>query len=220
MASVNQINTDNFQLQSYEQQDENLITSFDIDTVLSSSDYIEFYIYGNNQTLLSSTTNYLNYTILNDGQSAGNDNEINAFSITPDTDVESFGFDQGEFVAYYNFLTKKIGDPFTNLYIKEISSDRTEVRLDSNVLTNLDIVEQTNNFIKERDDSSYFVDFYLNFGNNDLVISNNIKLEDENTDDPTVVIKLYEPLPPQFNLKDELWVVTNFSDPEAFSIFQ
>ena len=204
MASVNQINANNFQLQSYELKDENLITSFDIDTVLSSSDYIEFYVYDSNRTLLSSTTNYLNYTVLNDGQSAANDNEINAFSINPDTDVESFGLDQGEFIAYYSFLTKKIGDPFTNLYIKEISSDRTEVRLDSNVLSNLDIIEQTNNFIKERDDSSYFVDFYLNFGNNDLVISNNIKLEDENTDDPTVVVKLYEPLPQQFSIKDEL----------------
>ena len=219
MASVTRINPDNFQLQFYEPQDENLITSFDIETVLSSSDYIEFYVYDNNQSVLSSTTNYLNYTVLNDGQSAGNDNEINAFSINPDTDVESFGFDQGEFIAYYSFLTKKIGDPFTNLYIKEISSDRTEVRLDSNVLTNLDIVEQTNNFIQERDDSSYFVDFYLNLGNNDLIISNNIKLEDETTDDPTIVVKLYEPLPPQFSLKDELWIVTSFSEPEAFSVF-
>ena len=71
MASVTRINPDNFQLQFYEPQDENLITSFDIETVLSSSDYIEFYVYDNNQSVLSSTTNYLNYTVLNDGQSAG-----------------------------------------------------------------------------------------------------------------------------------------------------
>jgi len=217
--AVSRTNPDNFQFQFYEPQDENLITSFDIATVLSSSDYIEFYVYDNNQVIQSSTINYQNYTVINDGQSAGNDNEINAFSINPDTDVESFGFDQGEFVAYYNFLTKKIGDPFTNLFIKEISSDRTEVRLDSNSLTNLDITEQTNNFIQERDESSYFIDFYLNFGSNELVIANNIKLEDETTDDPTVVVKLYEPLPPQFSLKDELWIVTSFSEPEAFSVF-
>jgi hypothetical protein len=42
---------------------------------------------------------------------------------------------------------------------------------------------------------SYY-DFYLNFGDNQLVIANNILLDTSSIDNPTVLIKLYEALPP------------------------
>ena len=218
MATVSIIDPTDFTLQSYESQDENLISQFGIDTVLTSSSYIEFFVYDNNKSLLYSNFNYNSYTVENDGQSAGNNNQISEFQISPGVDTENQGFFQGEYIAYYNFLIKHIGDPNTNLFISEISSDRTEIRLDSNILSSLDIVEQANNFIEFRENSNYFVDFYLNFGSNDLIIANNIKLSDETTDDPTVIVKLYEPLPPQFDLKNELWIVTTFNEPEAFNV--
>ena len=40
--------------------------------------------------------------------------------------------------------------------------------------------------------------FILNFGQNQTLIANNIKLETEEGIDPTVLIKLYEPLPSNF----------------------
>ena len=218
MATVTRIDPTNLTLQSYETQDSNLISQFDVNSVLTGSSYIEFFVYDNNKNLLYTTYNYNSYTVLNDGQSAGNDNEVNQFNISPGEDVENQGFDQGEYISYYNFLTKQLGDPNTNLFIQEISSDRTEIRLDSTILSNLDIVEQTNNFIQFRDDSTYFVDFYLNLGDNDLIIANNIQLEDATTDNPTILVKLYEPLPPQFELKDQLWVVTTLNEPEAFNV--
>jgi hypothetical protein len=218
MAVVTQIDPNDFSFQFYESQDENLISSFDIDTSLTGSTCIEFFVYDNNQNLLYTTYNYTSYTVENDGQSAGNNNSISSFTISPGDDTTSYGFDQGEYIAYYNFLNKQIGDSNTNLFISEISSDRTEIRLDSNILSNLDIVEQANKFIQFREDSTYFVDFYLNFGSNDLVIANNIKLSNETTNDPTIVVKLYEPLPSQFDLKSELWVVTTFNEPEAFNV--
>ena len=212
------IDPNNLTLQLYQSKDENLISTFDIDTSLTFSEYIEFFLYDNNKVLINSSYNYTFYNVKNDGQSPGNNNEISTFSITPENDVTRFGSDQGEFITYYNFLSKKIGDNYTKLFIQEISSDRTEVRLDSNILSPLDILEQTNNLIQEREQSNYFLDFYLNFGENDLVIANNIKLDNEDTDDPTVVVKLYEPLPSNFDLKDELWVVTTFNEPEAFRV--
>tara|TARA_Y100000385_G_scaffold272168_1_gene312782 strand:- start:1125 stop:7223 length:6099 start_codon:yes stop_codon:yes gene_type:complete len=218
MATVTRIDPTNLTLQSYEAQDSNLISQFDVNSVLTGSSYIEFFVYDNNNNLLYSTYNYNSYTVLNNGQSAANGNEINNFNISPGNDVENQGFDQGEYLSYYNFLTKQIGDPNTNLFIQEISSDRTEIRLDSNILSTLDIVEQTNNFIQFRDDSTYFVDFYLNFGDNDLIIANNIQLEDATTNDPTILVKLYEPLPPQFELRDQLWIVTTLNEPEAFNV--
>jgi len=218
MATVTRIDPTNLTLQSYEAQDSNLISQFDVNSVLTGSSYIEFFVYDNNKNLLYSTYNYNSYTVLNNGQSAANGNEINNFDISPGNDVENQGFDQGEYLSYYNFLTKQIGDPNTNLFIQEISSDRTEIRLDSTILSNLDIVEQTNNFTQFRDDSTYFVDFYLNLGDNDLIIANNIQLEDATTNDPTILVKLYEPLPSQFELRDQLWIVTTLNEPEAFNV--
>ena len=218
MPSIYPISPSDFSLQFYETQDENLISQFNVNTVLTGSSYMEFYVYDNDKTILNSTTNYNSYKVENDGQSAGNNNEISQFKISPGDDVENLGFGDGKYIAYYNFLTKQVGDPNTHLFISEISSDRTEVRLDSNILSNLDIVEQTNKFIQFRDTSTYFVDFYLNFGDNELIISNNIKLENEGTDNPTVVVKLYEPLPSNFNLKNQLWIVSTFNEPEAFIV--
>ena len=200
MAEVTPIDPTSFELQTYEDQDISLITQFDVDTSLTSSSYIEFYVYDINQDIISSNLNYSNYQVINDGNAAQN-NSISQFNISPEDDVISEGFNQGEYIAYYNFLTKRIGDQLTNLYISEISPDRTEIRLDSSVLSNLDIVEQTNKFIQFRENSTYFVDFYLNFGDNNLIIANNIKLENETTEDPTILVKLYEPLPSNFNLK-------------------
>ena len=121
MAVVTQIDPNDFSFQFYESQDENLISSFDIDTSLTGSTCIEFFVYDNNQTVLYSPTNYTSYNVENDGQSAGNDNQSSQFNISPGIDTENQGFSQGEYISYYNFLTKRIGDPNTNLFISEIT---------------------------------------------------------------------------------------------------
>jgi hypothetical protein len=212
-----QIIPDTFELQNYKGSDVNLITKFDVDSILTGSSYIEFFIYDLNKNLIQYDLNYKNYTILEDSNSTGPDH-ISQFNISPDKDIMGKGLFNGDYIAYYNFLTKQIGDPLTNLFISEISSDRTEIRLDSTILSSLDIVESTNDFIKFRDNTEYFVDFYLDFGNNNLVIANNIKLENENTNDPTILVKLYESLPSTFDLKSQLWIVTTLNEPEAFQV--
>ena len=219
MADITKIDPNNFELQFYDSQDTSLISSFEVDSVLTGSSYIEFFVYDLNNNLLSENQNYIQYTVENDGKSAATDPPaISKFDISPDNDVSSEGFDEGEFVAYYNFLSKRIGDFINTLFISEISSDRTEIRLDSTNLSNNAIVNQTNEFINYRETQDYFVDFYLNFGSNNLIIANNIKLENSTTDNPTVVVKLYEALPLNFDLKDFLWIVTTLNEPEAFQV--
>ena len=217
MAEVVKIDPIDFELQTYEVQDTSLISQFDINTSLTGSSYIEFYVYDLNNNLLEENLNYRQYKVENDGQSSLNNN-ISQFNISPDQDILDLEFTQGEYITYYNFLTKRIGEPFINLFISEISSDRTELRLDSNTLSNIQLIETTEDFIDFRNEAEYFVDFYLNFGSNQLVIANNIKLENEDTDNPTILIKLYEPLPSELDLKDELWVVTTLNEPEAFQV--
>jgi hypothetical protein len=216
MAEVLQISSDQFQLQSYGNKDSNLISIFDVDTFLNQSGYIEFFIYDLNNNLLSENYNFSNYSVEGDGKAK--DTTISQLNIIPDNDLVNEGFTEGTYFASYNFLLRHIGDQFTNYYISEISSDRTEIRLDSNIIDPTVTVEETNLFIDFREDKNYFVDFYLNFGENNLVIANNIKLDGENTETPTILVKLYEPLPIQFDLNDELWIVTSLNEPENYQI--
>jgi hypothetical protein len=217
-AEITQIDIQDFNSPSYESQDSNLLTSFDVNTSLSSSSYIEFYVYDNNRNLLSSEPNFTQYTVLNNGQSAGNGGNVSEIIIDPEAALIDFGFDQGEYITYFNFFNKQIGSDIQLLYIAEISSDRTELRLDSTTLSNMDIVEQTNALIQERENSTYFLDFYLNFGENELALANNIVLDDEDPNNPTILIKLYEPLSDLFDLNSQLWIVTSLEESKAYQV--
>lgn len=217
-ASILQIDTQDFTSQIYGENDISLISQFEIDTSLTSNSYIEYFIYDNNKNLLATDYSFSEYTILNDGQSAGTNNSISQIEIDPEKSLTNSGYDQGEYIAYFNILNKQIGSELQQLYIAEISSDRTEIRLDSTSLTDSGIVEQTNNFVQERENSTYFLDFYLNFGDNNLFIANNILLNTQDLSNPTVLIKLYEPLSDEFDINSTLWVVTFLEEPIAYKV--
>ena len=217
-TEIVQIDTQDFTSQTYGGQDTGLISSFEVNTSLSSSSYIEYFVYDNNQNILSTDYNFIQYTVQNNGQSAGSDNTISEIIIDPEEALIDSGFDQGEYITYFNFFNKQIGSELQQLYITEISSDRTEIRLDSTSLTDVDIVEQTTNFIQLRNDSPYFLDFYLNFGENQLPIANNIQLDNQDPNNPTVLIKLYEALPEEIDVNSTLWVVTLLEDPIAYKV--
>ena len=201
----------------YSLQDENLILSFEVNTTLSPTSYIEYSIYNLSNDLLFNTYTYSSYTVKNDGQSSLNSG-VSSIEINPDKDLEFYGYNQGAYNVYYNILSRKIGSNLQTLFISEISSDRTEIRLVSNNIESITLEQQISNLISERDISEYFLDFYLNFGNNDLVIANNIQLDDIDSPVPSAIIKLYEPLPNNYDIKSELWVVTSIDESLAYNV--
>ena len=134
-AEIVQINPQDFSSQNYQTQDTNLITSTQIATSLSSGSCIELFIYSN-KTILNSEYNFINYTVLNNGQSAGTDNAISSIQLDPENILIDKDYSQGIYNLYFNFFNKQIGSDLQQLYISEISSDRTELRLDSTSLTN------------------------------------------------------------------------------------
>jgi hypothetical protein len=217
-TEITQIDIQDFISQTYEGADISLLSQFEIDNTLTPNSYIEYFIYDNNKNILSTDYSFTEYTILNDGQSAGNDNNLSQIEINPEQSLINSGYDQGEYITYFNILNKQIGSELQQLYIAEISSDRTEIRLDSTSLTNIDIVEQVNNFIQERDNNSYFLDFYINFGDNQLYIANNISLDNQDSTNPTILIKLYESLSDEFDINSTLWVVTFVEEPIAYKV--
>ena len=196
-------------LDTYSVSDENLISNQEVTSIFNpESDYVEYYIYGLNNSLLypsleDGTVPYSLYSIL--------DNEL---FIDPSLDLETYGFEQGSYNVLYNFYSNRLSSSFsTQYFISEISSDRTEIRLDSNEIEDADIISSVNAFIAERQTDEYFPDFLLNFGSNRTVIANNIAL-----DGNTVLIKLYEPLPNQFNVKSTLWVVEEVATATAYNV--
>jgi len=204
--TINIVNIDpqTFMSQEYNTQDIALISNFTVnDTFDKNKDYIEYFIFDLNKNILYPNQNYINYSI--------NDNNI---VIDPQNDIQQAGFEEGQYNTLYNFFTKILNSSQDNkYYISEISADRTELRLSSNILDDLAIQNGVNEYLAQKAILQYYPDFYLNFGNNNLIIANNILL-----DGSTVLIKLYEPLPNEIVLKTELWVVEKTAEPLAYSI--
>ena len=109
MANINKISPTLIASQAdYSPQDENLILSFEVNTKLDPTSYIEYSIYNLSNDLLFNTYTYSSYTVKNDGQSSLN-SEVSSIEINPDKDLEFYGYNQGVYNVYYNILSRKIG---------------------------------------------------------------------------------------------------------------
>jgi hypothetical protein len=205
------VNNQTLKVEEYSSKDSSLIEQFEIDTSFTqSSDYIEYYIFDENQNLIypHTTEELLTYNI-----------KEGHVLLDPKQDLQRLNFNEGNYYINYNFYKTHLNSSLSSkYYIEEISSDRTEVRLNSTTIDNELIESSTNSFIEYRSTQSYFVDFYLNFGENNLVIANNIKLDIINEDDYSVLIKLYEPLPIELDLKFKCWVVESISTPQTYQV--
>jgi hypothetical protein len=211
IINLQNINPNTFEIQTYSLEDNALISSTSADSTFSSSiDIVEYFIYDLNKNILFENVNgYPSYYINN-----------NIITLTPEENLKDAGFTEGNYNTLYNFLRPKLGSNSLNRYfISEISSDRTEIRLDTTVIPNSVVVSSTNELSNEISTTvgSYY-DFYLDFGNNQLIIANNVLLDNSNPDNPTVLIKLYEALPQQFTLKNELWAVIKVLESVAYNI--
>ena len=202
------LDPNNFTSEVYSTSDESLITSnIETNQFDPNIDYAEFFVFdlnGNKISPVGNDATFSNYSLL--------DNEI---YIDPVVDLERVGIDTGIVNTLYNFYRKRLSSsPQSTYFISEISSNRTEIRLDSNIINKEDIISSTNKFISYREEDETFPDFYINFGSNLLFIANNIKLEE----DGTILIKLYEPLPSNIEVKTSLWVVEKVSNGNAYRV--
>jgi len=188
IVNILSVDPNTLQLQNYTSQDESLISNFETDVAFDpTQDYLEYFILDLNQNILySNVAGYPGYQIRD-----------NIVVIDPQKDLESFGYTEGQYYTIYNFLKRKLSSSPNNVfYIQDISTDRTELRLNTTQISNIDVVDLTNQLAADIAVSqASYKDFYLDFGNNKLVIAVNIALDNTNPSDPTVLIKLYEPLP-------------------------
>jgi hypothetical protein len=210
IVNIQQLDPQTFEFQEYSGQDASLISGINVfDNWDSTVDHIEYFIYDlNGNILFENVAGYPQYSLIN-----------NNLFIDPENDLKSQGFLEGTYNTAYNFLTYRLGSTSNSrYYISQISTDRTEIRLDTTIISNANVIASTNDFIDYRASSSVFVDFYIDFGSNDLIIANNILLDVADLNNPTVLIKLYEPLPQQFDVNTQCWVVESIALPRAYNI--
>ena len=212
IVNIQNINPQTFELQTYSFDDTSLITNFSVDNSFSpSSNYVGYFIYDLNGNILYSNE---------DGSFRGYSLLDNNLYIDPQADLEAQGYIEGQYNTVYNFLNPLLSSNiFNRYYIDQISSDRTEIRLNTTQILNINVVSSSLELQTQISQSvGVYKDFYLNFGSNQLIIANNVLLDNSNINDPTVLIKLYDPLPLNFDIKSECWVVEEIANPIAYNI--
>jgi hypothetical protein len=216
MNSITQINPNTLTPnQSFNTQDFNVIPNFTLSSSFNDNkDTIEYFVYDFNNNLLQSNYNFAGWK----PQYLTSAEEITSITINPEEDAIAAGFNTGIVKTVYNYIAPKLSSSFEQqYYISEISSNRTEIRLNSNFLSNEEIAIAYNEFKAQLDDLNYFDEFYLNFEDNFYVLAVNILL-DITTPTYSVLIKLYEPLPANIPLKTQTYVVVKTAESTAYQI--
>jgi hypothetical protein len=214
-ASIINVDPNTLQPQTFSPVDGDIIPNFEINSLFDPQvDIIEFFIYDSNNNLLTSNYNFTDWS-LNQESSTTNPGELEVLILDPLNDAVNNGYDLGEINLIYNFISNKLGSSnITTYYIDEISSDRTELRLKSNNIQ-IDLSSSFSEFSSSiLSNNEYFDEFYLNFGDNNYVIGINALLESSSS----ILIKLYEPLLPQFGVDSTCYVVTKTAESVAYNI--
>ena len=173
-----------------------------IDFTLNPNNYVELYVYNSRNVLINQVSPFINYNVVG----------IEVI-VDPQKDLENLGYTEGQYVAYYNFVTPLLGTINDPLYISSISSDRTEIILKPLNPINTTITSDAP-LQQATSDDSYF---YVNFGNNISLIGIN-SLFNNNTANPSIAIKLYKPLPSRFTVNSNCWIIDNVASPIAYSV--
>jgi hypothetical protein len=182
------------------------------------NDYIEYFVYDAGKNLLNTNYSYKDFKLPTTSYVDPISGTLPIIEIDPVMDLQNLGYSSGEFIVQYNFFNNKISDSTeTGLFLKEISPDRTEIRIGSTILTNSQIESKSLALISEASSSSYFVDYLVNFGNNTQVVTVNTALNKIETG-YEILFKLYHPLPPEIQEKSTLWIVKEKVTPYSFDI--
>lgn len=201
----------------YAQRDDVLITNNFINTSFGDpNDVVEYFITDENGIQLQYNYNSKDY--YTQGEINSGANKFTEILLDPEKDVRSNGFSRGKTTIQYNFFKNLFNSSFDKKYwIKEISNSRLELKLSSQIISGDDMSRGVQSYQIYSSQKNYYSDFYLNFGNNDLVIAVNAAYIVENGVS-YLLIKLYEPLPIDFDIKSTLWIVDKLGDSIAYEV--
>ena len=237
MNKIRLIDPNTLSFQNLSTEDTVLFNSFEVTSLFNpKQDVIEYYIYDLNNELIYQDLTFINWSNTEDPSLASTTPEINAtgssqdaviapnlaqvstINLDPIQDSQNVGLNYGKIKSVYNFITYRLNsNPNFQYFLSDISSDRTELRLKSNFISDESLQISFEQFQNDFLNSDEFDEFYLNFGNNKYVVAVNAAVDD--TANPfSILIKLYEPLPQEFGIKSTCYVVTKNGESVAYEI--
>jgi len=206
------------QYQEYSPSDLALINKALINTSFGGiDDYIEYFIKDESGNILSSNYFDAKYEVGDTDPVTGTTRTI---YVDPESDAKRLGFNRGIVNVKYNFFRKLLlSAPASqqNFWISEISPSRTEIKVARQDLSNDQLLNAFGIFNATLAADAYYPDFYLNFGQDRLIIAVNA-LYIEEDGNSYILFKLYEPLPEDFQLKATLWITTAVADSAEFNV--
>ena len=208
---------DDFINQDYNEKDGALLNGIDLSRDFGApQDVIEQHIFNASGQLISSNYDYRGYSTQITKEDS---NLFNTIYIDPERDLKVLGFGFGRYnTIYYPYRNLFLSNSDTRFFIKEISSSRTEIRVTTNDLSYEALSTSYFNYINSTVNKSFYSDFLINFGENQTFLGVNTLLDTSTTTEPSIFIKLYEPLPLDFEVKDTLWFTEQVSDPISFEV--
>ena len=173
---------------SIPESESSIVSQFAINNLFAKdSNKLEVHVYSLDNQLLQSDQNFSKYTQL--------------------------GYENGDVRLLYNFLDNLYSDAkiASKFFIKEISPDRTELKLATFELSNEKVESSTEELKTKLLDNSYFSEFKLNFYDNKFASVINIDTLFED-DLRVVVVKLSEALDTPFGVNTTLYIEEKVSD--------
>jgi len=233
-ASINQINAEVFIQEGFELSLDAIVPSIELTGSFSTTkSKTQFYIYNYAKTILYENLDYQadGSYLPPDGAITSSDSIYNQFQLNPIEDVFNQGYSSGNYYALYNFIDFELGSELNEVqtdtfdghpyFLKDVSGDRTELRIANNFLSNSQIESYYQQFFEKINDRDNADEFYISFGNNRNFIAVNSQLEvpqTGSTNGTTILIKLYSPLPSEFQIDQELQIITKVGETQVFSI--
>ena len=206
-----------FQSQDLTPLDKQLVNSNFINSQFGApEDYLELYIYDENNNLLDfdyDAFDYYPYLTANP-----KNNTYSSLTLDPEKDLKNRGYNRGNLNIQYNFYKRLFNSAFGTFYwIKEISPSRTELKLASQTISDDSILNGFSQYQSYISNKNYYPIFYLNLGNNQTIIASNVSYT-EDEDGSYLLIKLYEPLDADFDLKSQLWIVDKVAESVSYNV--
>jgi hypothetical protein len=204
--------------QEYSSKDTNLVVSNFINSEFGApEDTIEYVIYDSVGNFVDINYDATDYYPNSDKQNPTT-KLYQSIILDPKADAASRGLNRGQLNISYNFTKNLFNSGYNSQYwIKEISKSRRELKLASQVISDGSILDGFNRYEAYVSTKNYFTDFYLNFGLNRFVIAINVSYITDETG-AYLLIKLYEPLPIDFDVKSTLWIVDKIAESVSYDL--
>jgi len=200
-------------------KEENLIGTFEIEGVFDLNESrLGLGIYTVDNTLLEYIPNYKDYTFGPQAQISG-DRGASTITIDPVEDIKKLKYSTGDIRVLYNFTNNLFSENQEGgeFFIQEISSDRTEIKALSLNLKREEVLEYVSSLKTKLEDSSYFSQFRVDYGNNNYNVGINVDTLETN-DGLAIVLKLYNTLLDTVSVKDTITIQEIVSDSLLYEI--